>query len=330
MAKGFGGPDQAQFFSPGTGAGGYYGQANPSNVGPLDQMTKSMGVLNEGIGAFVDSRISRDKMAMEKEKFAQDMQIQQAKLGMAKEENQLQTMKFASMQKQQEFDNQIKMKQESRLQLKSQLEMADWQNKEAVAEMMRNNIGAVTDILSTGKVEDLLSSDEYKTVLAGLATVDPEGTVKQINDLYSKVAKEQQNKTAAATYHMTEEIYINELPNAMAAIDSGKSIAEAMEPIRLKISSLYKSGNIDHKAVTEQLKGMMSLISQYKSKKSPSALVSFDEQGNQVDPMMNPAGIVRQVDAKTGKVTTVGGNKKEDAFAKIQKLQEMQKKSKGK
>lgn len=329
MAKGFGGADTAQFFSPGTGAGGYIGQVNAPSGDPLDQMTASMGVLGKGMEAFTTARLNRDKMAMEKEKFSQDMSYKQAQLDLNREDNQLNAIKYASAMKQQEFDNQMKMEQNQRAEIKTQLEVTDWKNKEEVANIFRQNIPTITKVLENGTYQDLMASDEYQTMLSGLAVVDPEGAVKQVNTIYKEIAKEKQDKKAIATYGMTESLYVEELPNVMAALDGGKPMNEAIEPIRQKLAALYKSGNIDHKAVTEQLKGIMSMLKSYKSKSGPTSLVSFDAQGNQVDPLMNPGAVARQVDPRTSKITTPGGsNKKKSLVEELQEMKAMQEQNK--
>jgi hypothetical protein len=144
-------------------------------------------------------------------------------------------------------------------------------------------------------------------MLSGLAAVDPEAAFKTVTDIHTKQAQELKDQKAASTFKFTSDLYIEELPNVIASIESGKPLNESMEPIRLRLSELYRSGNIDHKAVTEQLKSVMSMLSDYKKKAKGQGLVSFDESGNVVDPLANPSAVKQQVDPLTGKVSSVGG-----------------------
>jgi hypothetical protein len=291
------------------GAGGFYGQVNSSNQdGGLEGIKNFYSTLSQGMSSLTDNNLAREKMSMEKDKFAQDMQMQQARLDMAKEDNIRQQMVFESQQKQQGFENELKLKNDERQQLKSTLDAIDFRNKEELANTFRDNIGTVTELLAKGDYEALVSDDSYKTVLAGLAGVDPKAALNHINEIHSNIAKEQDNKKAIGTYTLTETMYTEELPRILSDIDSGKSLQESIEPLRRRLADLYKkSGNIDHKAVTEQLKSILSMVQTYKSKGGASSVVSFDAAGNKVDPLTNPNGIARQVDVTTGKVTSVGG-----------------------
>ncbi len=300
-----------QQFSPGTGAGGYYGQVTPPRGGDqVDSIQRNLGLINQGVQNFTDQRMQRETMDLQKQKFSQDMGIAQQKLGLAKEDNQLAQVKYASAQKQQQFDNEMKTKDDARKQVKTQLEMADYSNKEEVANIMRNNIGAVSEVLENGTYDDMMKDDSFQTMLTGLAAVDPEGAFKTITDIHKKRADENKDRKASATYALTESLYTDELPNAIQAIEQGKSVPEAVEGMRQKISELYRSGNIDHKAMTEQLKSIMTLLKSYKTKSGSAPLVSFDAEGNQIDPLTNPGAVSRQVNPSTGKVSSMKQPKK--------------------
>jgi hypothetical protein len=316
------------------GAGGYVGQVNASNQdGGMEGIKNSFDMISKGIESFSANKLAKEKMGLEKEKFVQDMQIQQAKLDMAKEENVLQQAKYASQMKQQEFENELRVKDDQRKQIKSELEMTDWTNKQAVGDIYRNNIGTITEILDKGTYQDLIGNEDYKTMVAGLAAVDPQGAVQLVTDMYTKKAKMDADKKALGTYALTESLYLEEMPKVVADLDAGKSITEAMEPIKQRFADLYKSGNIDHKAVTEQLKSFMSLVHTYSKKSKPgSQVLSFDQEGNQLDPMTNPGNVARQVDVTSGKVTTVGGKSSGNPLKEMmmQKVMESMNKKKGK
>jgi len=298
-----------QTFSPGTGAGGYYGQVTPSRGGDtVEGIQRGFNYLSQGLQYFTKQRADQERLAMEQEKFTQDMELAQQKLNLAKEGNQLAQLKYASAQKQQQFENEMKMKEDARKQVNTELKLADWKNKEEVSNIFRNNIQTITETLENGSYEDMLSSDEYQTMLAGLAAVDPEGAFKMTNDVLSKRAKELNNVKASATYKMTSDIYTSELPEAISMIESGKDITEAVEPIRQKISALAKTGNIDNKAMVDQLKSIMSLLKSYKKNSSSTPLQSFDAKGNPVDPMLNPKDVSRQVNPITGKITNINAS----------------------
>lgn len=302
---------QAQFGTHKGGAGGYAGQVNPMQGNDsVAGIQRGFNYLNEGIKNFAEMRADKERLAMEKDKYAQDMDIAQQRLNLAKEDNEMAQLKYASQQKQQQFDNEMKMKEDARKQVATELKMADWKNKEEVANIYRNNIEAVTETLESGTYEDLLKSDEYQTMLSGLASVDPEGSLKMINTLLDKKAQQNNNRRASATYNVAADIYSKELPEAISMIESGKSIPEAMEGIRVKISELSRTGNVDNKAITEQLKSFMTLLKSYKKNSASVPLQSFDAEGNPVDPMMNPGAIARQVNPITGKVSTVKQEKK--------------------
>lgn len=305
MGKGWQQP-KAQFGTHKGGAGGYYGQVTPPRGGDVvDGIQRGMGHLTQGIENFASQQLEREKMDLTRQKFGQDMEVAQQKMNISRENNELNQLKFAASEKQQDFQNDLKMKDDARKQVKTQLEMTDFKNKEEVATIFRNNIGVVTETLEKGTYEDLLNSDEYQTMLSGLAAVDPEGALKMTNDVLTKRAKEKNDKKASATYALTTEIYTTELPEAINMIEQGSSIPEAMEGIRLKISNLYKNGNVDHKAMTDQLKAMMTLLKSYKTKSGSAPLVSFDSQGNQIDPMIDPGAVTKQVNADTGKVSSI-------------------------
>jgi len=302
---------QAQFNTHRGGAGGYAGQVNPMQGNDsVAGIQRGFNYLNEGIKNFAELRADKERLSMQKDKYAQDMDIAQQRLNLAKEDNEMAQVKYASQQKQQEFDNEMKMKEDARKQVATELKMADWKNKEEVANIYRNNIEAVTETLESGTYEDLLKSDEYQTMLSGLAAVDPEGSLKMLNTLLDKKAKQDNNRRASATYNVAADIYSSELPEAISMIEAGKSIPEAMEGIRVKVSELSRTGNVDNKAITEQLKSFMTILKSYKKNSASVPLQSFDAEGNPVDPMMNPGTIARQVNPITGKVSTVKQEKK--------------------
>lgn len=315
------------------GAGGYVGQVNTSKIAsPVDGIRNSFDMISRGIDSFSSNRLNQEKLAMQREKFSQDMLMQQQKMDMAKDQNQLQAAKYAAAMKQQEFDNQMKMEDNARKQLKSQIELTNFKDKQALGDLIRTNIGTMTKVLEEGTYEDLVGNEEYQTIVAGLSAADPEAGFKHVNDMLKKKAELDKDKRALGTYTLTEDLYLEEVPNAMAALDSGKSIQEAVEPIRLKIAEMYKTGNVDHKAVTSQLKTILQMLNTYKKKSgSSSSVVSFDAEGNQIDPMINPDSVSRQVNTSTGKVTTVGGKSSGNPLKEMmmQKVMESMNKSKG-
>lgn len=300
---------QAQFGTHRGGAGGYAGQVNPMQGNDsVAGIQRGFNYLNEGIKNFAEMKADKERLGMQKEQFAQDMDIAQQRLNLAKENNELAQVKYASQQKQQQFDNEMKMKEDARKQVATELKMADWKNKEEVANIYRNNIEAVTETLESGTYEDLLNSDEYQTMLSGLAAVDPEGSLKMLNTLLDKKAQQDNNRRASATYNVAAGIYSSELPEAISMIESGKSIPEAMEGIRVKVSELSRTGNVDNKAITEQLKSFMTILKSYKKNSASVPLQSFDDEGNPVDPMINPGAVSRQVNPITGKISPIKGS----------------------
>lgn len=296
---------KAQFGTHRGGSGGFVGQVNPRGGDQVDSIHRGFNSLNQGIQNFAEMQADKDRLGMQKQQFAQDMNVAEQKLNLAKDNNELAQLKYASQQKQQEFDNERKMKEEQRKQVETQLKTANWENKQEVANIFRNNIGAISKTLEEGTYEDLMKSDEYQLMVSGLASVDPEGALSTINNVLVNRAKEMDNQKAVATYNIASDIYTSELPEAITMIEQGKSIPEAMEGIRKRVSALAKTGNIDHKAMTEQLKSIMTTLKAYKKNSASVPLQSFDEEGNPVDPLMNPGSVNTQVNPITGKVSPV-------------------------
>lgn len=313
MGRGQWSQSKAQFGGHRGGAGGFYGQVNaPRGMDAVDGLRSGFDSLNQGIANFTNAKLANRKMDMQEQQFAQQYAMNQQKMQMAQKQDEMAAMKFASQQKQQEFQNQLKMKEDARKQLKTQIEMTDFKNKQELASVMQNNISAVSEMIDEGDYEKLTTSEEYKTILSGLAAVDPEAAMSTIHDINKKRAATEGNKRAEATYEVTKDIYISEVPKVIELIENGTPVNEAVEGIRSRLANLYKQGRVDHEAVTKELKSVLGIIRSYEKKSGAAPLQSFDEQGNVVDPLTNPGAVKRQVNVQTGKVSNISEPRGQD------------------
>lgn len=313
MGRGQWNQAKAQFGGHSGGAGGFYGQVNaPRGMDAVDGLRSGFDSLNQGIANFTNAKLANRKMDMQEEQFAQQYAMNQQKMQMAQKQDEMAAMKFASQQKQQEFQNQLRLKEGQRKQLKTQIEMTDFKNKQELSTIMQNNIESLSEMIDEGDYEKLTTSEEYKTILSGLAAVDPEAAMSTIHDINKKRAAKEGDRKAEATYEVTKDIYINEVPNAIQMIENGTPLNEAMEGIRAKLANVYKSGRVDHAAVTKELKSVLGILKSYESKSGAAPLQSFDDQGNVVDPLTNPGAVKRQVNVQTGKVSNVSEPRGQD------------------
>lgn len=268
----------------GVGAGGYYGQVNLSGyVDPNKASLEQFKHVNDTIQGATDSLVKKQALEVQKAKAQQDMALDQQRIDLAKENQQLQVSKMAADQKQQEIDNELNQKKSAREDLKYQLDLAEFNKKDQLSTLIRDNMPTVLDTIDSGSYEDLKSNEGFKTTVAAITALDPSAGFKITNDLLTKKAKQDDDQKAAATYEIASKVYLDKMPSVIDSLDKGKSLTEAMDPIKQSLIPLYKSGNLDYKALNEQLKHATDLALTYnknKDSKAKEKLVSYDDQGN--------------------------------------------------
>lgn len=266
------------------GAGGFMGNLN---IGAAEDGAavdaKKWETQNKLLTDITGNVLKSQQMATQKAQSEKELAMTEQKMQLAAEDNQLQQIKYANSMKQQEIENQRQQKADARAELKSQLDLAEFSNKEEVGNILREKMPIIMDIVDNTPDADITKNKDYQTAVAAISAVDPKAGFNIINDNLVKQAKKSQDKASEATYNVASKIYAEAYPKAIEAIDKGKSIPEAMSEIRDQAAQLYKSGNIDQKALMEQLKHIADQLGSYSKNKDSVAkkpVLSYDKEGN--------------------------------------------------
>jgi len=173
-----------------------------------------------------------------------------------------------------------------------------------------NNLPIVDKLLNDGTSDEkVYNSPEYKSTIAALSIVDPKSAAGFFSDAQKRRYESSKDAKEIASYSVVAPVYTEGFPLVMDAIKAGKSITESIQPIKEKLDSLYRTGQISTSVYKQTLKDYIDLTKQSMNKlngtDTPEHYTSYDSSGQVTT---DPGKVARQVSDKTGKISTIGGS----------------------
>jgi len=278
----------------------------------VDQMNNAFGNIYKGIDQRNDMLMKNKQLAQQQSQFEQTQAFDQQKLAVDTEYKQQQMKmeqeKFATLQKTQMIQQQRDQEKADRERIKSEMDIVDFKNKQAAQTVLMNNLPIVDKLLNDGTSDEkVYNSPEYKSTIAALSIVDPKSAAGFFSDAQKRRYESSKDAKEIASYSVVAPVYTEGFPLVMDAIKAGKSITESIQPIKEKLDSLYRTGQISTSVYKQTLKDYIDLTKQSMNKlngtDAPEHYTSYDSEGQITT---DPNKITRQISDKTGKVSTIG------------------------
>jgi hypothetical protein len=298
------------------GGGGSMPTINTSGgASNTDSLSKGWDYLYKGIDSMNQNLYRNKQLAQQQAQsdrtFQQNANKQAFDQQMDIEKMSLQKEQFATLQQKERRQAEEDQRKAERDALKDTMMVTDWRNKQAAQQVIASNIGVMDKILNEGATGDAYNSLEFKNTLSALAIIDPGSATKFMSDAMKNKYEKGKETEKLASLKIISPIYTEEIPAAMDKLHNGGKISEVITPIKKRLDALYSTGQVSPDAYKDAMMEVLKLVESSKKKLDGDTehYTSFDAQGKQTKDVDKA---VRQVNAKTGKISTISQPKSED------------------